>query len=135
MLIIRTVIAFLAPFIVLYGLYVQFHGDYSAGGGFQAGVICAAAFIAYALSTDIEKAAEIVPLSVVYRGSAAGALLYAAVGLLTMMRGGGFLSYDMLASEPTTGQHIGIFLVELGVGVTVFSVIMSIIYVFGGVKK
>ena len=31
--------------IIIFGLYVQFHGDYGPGGGFQAGVIIAAAFI------------------------------------------------------------------------------------------
>jgi len=135
MLIIRTVVRFLAPFIVLYGLYVQFFGDYGAGGGFQAGVICAGAFIAYALSTDIESAAEIIPLRHTYRGAALGVLIYALVGVASMLGGGAFLSYDTLAGEPTAGQHIGIFLVELGVGVAVFSVMMTIVYVFGGVKK
>ena len=35
--------------IIIYGLYVQFHGDYGPGGGFQAGVIVAAAFILYSI--------------------------------------------------------------------------------------
>ena len=35
--------------IILFGLYVQFHGDFGPGGGFQAGVIIASAFILYSL--------------------------------------------------------------------------------------
>ena len=35
--------------IILFGLYVQFHGDFGPGGGFQAGVIVASAFILYSL--------------------------------------------------------------------------------------
>ena len=30
------------PIIILYALYVQFHGEYGPGGGFQAGAIIAA---------------------------------------------------------------------------------------------
>ena len=40
-LILRVVTKILIAPILLYGLYVQFHGDYSPGGGFQAGVIFA----------------------------------------------------------------------------------------------
>ncbi|MET0155338.1 MAG: Na(+)/H(+) antiporter subunit B [Rickettsiales bacterium] len=134
MLIIRVVVRFLMPFMILYGLYVQFFGDEGAGGGFQAGVICASAFIAYALSTDVESAAEIVPMRAAYRGAALGWLLYGATGVASMLRGGTFLDYDLLGGG-TTGQHVGIFLVELGVGLAVFSVMLSLVYVFGGVKK
>ena len=35
----------LLPPILLFALYVQFHGDYGPGGGFQAGVIFGAGFI------------------------------------------------------------------------------------------
>ncbi|MEO5696510.1 MAG: MnhB domain-containing protein, partial [Burkholderiaceae bacterium] len=41
-LILRVVAKLLIPFILLFGLYVQFHGDFGPGGGFQAGVILAA---------------------------------------------------------------------------------------------
>ena len=46
-LILKVITKFMVGVIVLFGLYVQFHGDYSPGGGFQAGVIIAAAFILY----------------------------------------------------------------------------------------
>ena len=41
--------------IILYGLYVQFHGDYGPGGGFQAGVIIAAAFILYGMIFSLKN--------------------------------------------------------------------------------
>ncbi|GAT78551.1 monovalent cation/H+ antiporter subunit B, partial [Ehrlichia ruminantium] len=47
--VLRTITILMVPVIVLYGLYVQFHGDYSPGGGFQAGVIVAAAIIIYSM--------------------------------------------------------------------------------------
>ena len=48
-LILRIVTKILVPFILLFALYVQFHGDYGPGGGFQAGVIFAAAIILYSM--------------------------------------------------------------------------------------
>ena len=38
-LVLRVVTKLMVGFIILFALYVQFHGDYSPGGGFQAGVI------------------------------------------------------------------------------------------------
>lgn len=129
---IRVVVHLLMPFILLYGLYVQFHGEYSPGGGFQAGVICAAAFIAHALANDIEDTAQLLPPRAVFYGTGIGALIYAVTGIICMAMGGQFLEYNVLASDPVTGQHIGMFAIEAGVGITVFSVITLIIYMFGG---
>ena len=39
--IIRVVTKLIIPYILLFALYVQFHGDFGPGGGFQAGVIFA----------------------------------------------------------------------------------------------
>ena len=44
-LILRVIVKFLFPVIALFAFYVQFHGDYGPGGGFQAGVILSVAFI------------------------------------------------------------------------------------------
>ncbi len=44
-LVLRVIAKMLIPPILLYGLYVQFHGDFGPGGGFQAGVIFAAGII------------------------------------------------------------------------------------------
>ena len=44
-LVLKVVAKLLIPFILLFGFYVQMHGDYGPGGGFQAGVIVAAAFV------------------------------------------------------------------------------------------
>ena len=43
--ILRVGAKILIPFILLFALYVQFHGDFGPGGGFQAGVIFAAGFV------------------------------------------------------------------------------------------
>lgn len=129
---IRVVAHLVMPFILLYGLYVQFHGEYSPGGGFQAGVICAAAFIIHALSNDIEATASILPARIAFAGTAAGVLIYGFTGVVCMFAGGGFLEYGVLLEDSVAGQHLGMFLIETGVGVTVFSVMVSTVYAFGG---
>ncbi len=66
-------------------------------------------------------------------GIALGALLYAGVGVVSMLMGGEFLHYGMLDTHDMAhGQHLGILLVELGVGITVAFVMVAIFYAFAG---
>ena len=80
-LVLRVVAKLLLPFILLFALYVQFHGDFGPGGGFQAGVIFAAGFILYALIFGTEKAERVLPRGTLRFGIAFGGLLYAGVGV------------------------------------------------------
>jgi multicomponent Na+:H+ antiporter subunit B len=129
-MILRVVGKFLIPYIMLFGLYVQFHGDFGPGGGFQAGVIFASAFVIHTLLFGIRSTQKIAPEWILKTISSAGVLLYAGVGVVSMLAGGEFLNYNVLAADPITGQHIGIILVELGVGLTVTSVIMLMFFTF-----
>ncbi len=131
-LVLRVIAKLLIPFILVFALYVQFHGDFGPGGGFQAGVIVAAAIIFHALIYGLPMTRRVVPEWVVEIMVASGILIYAGVGVATMLLGGNFLDYSVLAHEPAHGQHRGIFLVELGVGVTVTGVILMIFYMFAG---
>ena len=128
-LILREVCNLIVPAVLLYALYVQFHGDYGPGGGFQAGVIFAAAVILYALVHGREKAQKIFPPSVIRYFVSIGLLLYAGVGVVSLVMGGNFLDYNVLAHDAMHGQHIGILLIELGVGITVAAVMIIIFYV------
>jgi multicomponent Na+:H+ antiporter subunit B len=131
-LILRIVGKFLIPYIMLFGLYVQFHGDFGPGGGFQAGVIFASAFVIHTLLFGLDSTLRIAPPWVLKIISASGVLLYAGVGVVTMLLGGEYLNYNVLAADPITGQHIGIILVEFGVGLTVTSVMMLLFFTFAG---
>lgn len=123
----------LLPLILLFALYVQFHGDYGPGGGFQAGVIFGAGFILYALIYGLDKARRLMPPWVLRIGVSLGVLIYAGVGLLGLLLGGQYLDYNVLdGHDPAHGQHLGILLVELGVGITVSSVMVTIFYAFAG---
>ena len=52
--VLRVCSKLLIPLIMLFAFYVQFHGDFGPGGGFQAGVIFASAFILYALIFGVD---------------------------------------------------------------------------------
>lgn len=131
-LILRFVSKFLIPVIVLFALYVQFHGDYGPGGGFQAGVIFSVAFILYTLIFGLTTAERVLPRSVLRILASLGVLIYAGTGFATLFLGGNFLNYSVLADNPTAGQHIGILVIELGVGITVASVMLIIFFAFAG---
>ena len=126
----RVVGRLLVPFIVLFGLYVQFHGDYGPGGGFQAGALIAAGLILHALLEGETAALRAVRTNVLTGMIAGGALLYTGVGVAGMLLGGNFLDYSVLASDPVAGQHLGILLVELAVGITVTAVLLAIFHAF-----
>ena len=118
--------------IILFGLYVQFHGDFGPGGGFQAGVIFAAAFILYALVFGDDQARQVIPDKALILLVPLGLILYAATGFYGLVLGGNFLDYNVLLDSRKAGQHIGIFLVELGVGITVAAVMISIYRAYAG---
>lgn len=128
--VLRSVAKIIIPLVVLFALYVQFHGDFGPGGGFQAGVIAAAAFILYSLVFGLPLAFAVVGPKFLQIMASFGVLLYASVGLFSMYKGGNFLDYNKLAADPVAGQHVGIIIIELGVGVTVFAVMLSIFYAF-----
>lgn len=131
-LILRVVAKLLIPYILLFGLYVQFHGDFGPGGGFQAGVIFASAFVLYALIYGVEKARQAVPDAVLRVGIGLGVLIYGGTGVVSLLLGANYLDYSPLAHDAPHGQHIGIFAVELGVGITVASVMATIFFQFAG---
>lgn len=122
----------LIPLILLYAFYIQFHGEYSPGGGFQAGVIFAVAFILYAMVYGLQAAYKIISPKALRLAMVSGVLLYASTGLASLFLGGNYLDYNVLAHDPVHGQHIGIILVELGVGICVAAVMMSIFFNFAG---
>jgi multicomponent Na+:H+ antiporter subunit B len=130
--ILRVTTKLLMPFILLFALYVQFHGDFGPGGGFQAGVIFGAGFILYTLIYGVENARRVAPEPVVRVLIAFGLLLYIGVGYAGLFLGGNFLDYFVLADEPAHGQHLGIFLVELGVGTTVAATMVTVFFTFAG---
>ena len=124
--VLRVITKLLVPLILLFALYVQFHGDFGPGGGFQAGVIFAAGFVLYALVYGVDGAYKVIPRWLLRLCISLGVLLYGGVGVVGMLAGGRFLDYGVLAHDPVHGQHLGILLVELGVGITVAAVMVTL---------
>lgn len=129
-IILRIIAKLLIPMIILFALYVQFHGDYSPGGGFQAGVIFSSAFILYVLIFGVDTAETILPPNLLRVVACLGVLVYAGTGLAALIKGKEFLNYSALLESPIAGQHLGIILVELGVGMTVSAIMLLIFFTF-----
>ena len=129
-IVLRIITKLTIPLILLFGLYIQFHGDYSAGGGFQAGVILASGFILYNIifGLDVGKAVLSQRMSKILMGI--GVFLYVSVGIMGIILGGNFLEYNSLSLDSVHGQMTGIFLIEIGVGLTVSNVMILIFYAF-----
>lgn len=130
--ILRVISKMFIPPILLFALYVQFHGDFGPGGGFQAGVIFAAAIILYAMLFGLGAGRRVIHQGFVRLLAAIGVLIYGSVGLTSMLAGKNFLDYSSLAHDAQHGQHLGILLVEAGVGITVASVMITIFFTFAG---
>ncbi len=128
--VLQIVTKLLVPFVLLFSLYVQFHGDYGPGGGFQAGVIFATAFILHGLIFGLHRTRQVLSPTFLRIMMAVGVLIYLAVGIAPLFLGGNLLDYNVFADDPIRGQHWGIFAVELGVGVTVTAVMISLFYGF-----
>ncbi|NQV79273.1 MAG: Na(+)/H(+) antiporter subunit B [Alphaproteobacteria bacterium] len=134
-LILRVIAKLTIPGILLFALYVQFHGDYGPGGGFQAGVIFGAGFILYGLVFGLDNLRKVAPPQIVTAFIAVGVILYGGVGVASQILGANYLDYDALAAVDHDGQHLGILLVELGVGITVAAVMMTIFMTFAGRQR
>ncbi|MGV0742382.1 DUF4040 domain-containing protein [Mycolicibacterium sp. XJ870] len=129
--VIRVITALLLPFILLFALYVLFHGEYGPGGGFQAGVIFASGAVLYSLVFGVDRAQYVVPRRALWSLVSLGLLGYVGLGFATMMLGGSFLDYDVLGpGSAESGQHLGIVFVEAAVGATVSAVMAGVFFGF-----
>ena len=131
-LILRIVTKIMIPFILLFAFYVQFHGDFGPGGGFQAGVIFASAIFLYTMLFGMSTARRVINQSFIQMLAATGVLLFGSVGVVSLLNGKEFFDYSALSSDPIAGQHLGILLIELGVGITVASIMVIIFFNFVG---
>lgn len=131
-IILRTLCRFLIPFIQLFAFYVIAHGHHSPGGGFQGGVILGASLILLAISQDMRSALERLKERSLAILSVLGVVTYAGTGALCLVLGSNFLDYAGLTKvffwvDPVEARSLGIFLVEIGVGMAVMAT-MIVIY-------
>lgn len=128
--ILRVVARFIIPYILMVGLYVQFHGEYMPGGGFQAGIVFAAGWILYVLVYGLERGLAVIPLKVQYTLCVGGALIYSITGLVGVLLGGKYLEFAGFFESRHAAHQTGIIIVEFGVGLTVATVAMLLFTLF-----
>lgn len=130
--IINTTCRLLIPFIQLFALYVIAHGHHSPGGGFQGGVILGAAFILFALAQNLRSALQRLGEKTVAYLFTIGVGIFAGTGAMCLLLEKNFLDYSALASllgvDPVTARSHGILIVEIGVGLAVMAVMISLYY-------
>lgn len=126
-IILKTIISFIIPYVLLYSFYIQINGEVSPGGGFQAGVIFASGFIAFDLIFGIKQMQQLLTVEALTVGGVIGVMIYAGTGIIPLIFNDNYLNYSLISDDSITGQHLGIFMIELGVGLTVASV-MTLIY-------
>jgi len=125
-IIITTLTRLLTPFIQLFGLYVIMHGHSSPGGGFQGGVILGAGFILLAISFGVDEVRQRFSERMLAIFTSAGVLIFGGVGLLCLILGANYLDYGILpVVEP---RSLGMLGVEIGIGITVMAVMISIFH-------
>jgi multicomponent Na+:H+ antiporter subunit B len=129
-LILRVGTKLILPFILLFALYVQFHGDYGPGGGFQAGVISAGMVILLAITFGLDAAQRVAPRPLVEFMVPFGVLIFAGAGVVGLLGGYNYLDYAVFARESAQGHERGILLVELGVLITVAGTMTALFYAF-----
>jgi len=128
--ILQVMAKLMIPFIILFALYVQFHGDFGPGGGFQAGVIFSVAIILYTLTFSQYDGMRLMPPKILKILAASGVLIYGGTGIWTILKGGTFLNYSVLGDTSVAGQHLGILVIEFGVGLTVATTMMLLFFAF-----
>ena len=117
--VLRETAHILIPLILIYALYVLFHGEVAPGGGFQAGTVFAVGLVLYSLIYGAEKLHRIVSVRAAEFLAGGGLFLYTCVGLAGLFLGGNFLDYSVLLPSVKAGQQLGIILIELGVALTI----------------
>ncbi len=134
-LIVRVVTQKMFPFILMFGVYIIFHGSSSPGGGFQGGVVIGAAYILFGIGVDPREGRRLTPESVVNFMRSLGAFIYVAIGLVGALLGYSFLTNRAIGFPPqgapgsllSGGTLLGI---NIGIGITVGSVVVTLFYAF-----
>lgn len=131
-MIIEMAVRLMVPFIQLFGLYVIVHGHYSPGGGFQGGVVLGAAFILMAIAFDQKTSIRFFSLKANAVMGGVGPLIYVGTAVICALLGGLFLDYSALDRiiplGPVEWRSMGIFIVEVGVGLAVMSIMVSLFW-------
>lgn len=124
-----VMITIIQPLILVYAVYVLFHGEVSLGGGFQAGALIAMAYILDVMVIPDKKNIFVLSKKNSVALAGLGPFIYTLVGIICMIGGGLFLEYAKLPIPVHTAElhSIGILIVEIGVTIGVAATIITIL--------
>ena len=116
----------IVPFVLTYGIFTMLHGTKSVGGGFQGGVVVAAGVLILAFAFDVGQIQAALDQRLLVRTAAGGIGLFAVVATVSFALGGTFLDTTVYAtlSIPDAAVY-AVELIEIGIGLTVASVIVT----------
>lgn len=124
----RTVRA-IVPFVATYGVYTTLHGTTSVGGGFQGGVVVAAGVVTVAFGFGVDRTWRALDARILVGCAGGGIALFAAVALSSLALGGAFLDAGTYAGVPVPKATVyAVELVEVGIGLTVASVVVILFF-------
>jgi multicomponent Na+:H+ antiporter subunit B len=133
--VVRVVCALLSPFIAMFGAYIIAHGHYGPGGGFAGGVFVAVGAILPRITLAEDVAYRFLPPSTGPLVGGVGMLLFLLAGGVPMLFGGAFLDYaavEIAGVAASRIRYLGIMVVEVAVGFTVFGAMLLIFDVLSG---
>jgi multicomponent Na+:H+ antiporter subunit B len=133
--VVKKISQIMLPIILIISFYVQLHGEISPGGGFQAGAILASALSFYIIIYEPSKLLRRCSFKQLKNLAVLGFLIYAITGVVCMYLDGEYLNYSVLKSQSTEGQHLGIFIIEIGVGITVCATLSMIFLLFSSAQR
>lgn len=124
-----VMVTLMEPLILIYAMYVLFHGETSLGGGFQAGALIALAYIIDVMVIPERKNLFLLPKRNSVALAGVGTFIYALTGILTLFGGGVFLEYGKLPFGIGFAERhsLGILMVETGVTMCVMATIVTIL--------
>jgi multicomponent Na+:H+ antiporter subunit B len=124
-----VMVTLLEPLIMIYAMYVLFHGEISLGGGFQAGALLGLAYIIDVMVIPERRNLFLLPKRNSVALAGAGTFIYTLTGILTLFGGGNFMDFSHLPFSMSVAEKhsTGILMVEIGVTICVMATIVTIL--------
>ncbi len=132
-LIVKTITRLTVGLILLFGIYIVFHGHLTPGGGFAGGVIVALSFIHLMLAFGKDLALRKVSRSVASFFESVGAILFITIALIGFIGGYFFLNF-MSKGTPFAFFSAGTIpliniAICLKVGAGLFAVFVALVFI------
>ncbi len=130
-IVVKFIITFMFPLILLFGFYVILHGEDSPGGGFQGGTIVAASLILFAIVFGFRHTLQKIPPRLRVSFENAGPLAFFLIGIIGLFVGSNFLTFMLPIFSENYRLEMARFLLsllEIGIGIGGGAIFTSIFF-------